>query len=841
MIPLYRQPGLLSEAIHSLIRQSGNGVLWKAVVVLDGCPFQESLQACRGWASIEPRIDYVTKPNGGLSSARNAGVEYFIESNWKPDFIYFLDADNRLTPRALELMVSRLSHDPVADWTYPNISMFGGTRFRGTDVANMRQDISFDSQRLVVENYCEAGSLFRFGVFEAGLRFDEHFRDGYEDWALFLKLASLGSVGVPGGSVGFRYRKRPESMLSESSRRGQGRAAEQIHGLLTRDMGLPRLIRDYNRSYPVLLRDSVTGELRYLSSSSAEEDRRRLTPESVGAAIVSGVQGPGRGVFPRVIAVASPNMMRILETQDRAAVVYWAEQCLTRSPFCLIEVTDRHSGSKGYLLAGRIDDLAKEVLAGPTDWLTDQLLDTRSAVEIVRRVVDFPVPIHQLEDDDSDRLCQELVELVTLLALISRESARVSWPRFDGMSRAQDLMFRFREQWAGDARAPAVLSPPVDPDQIVCFVIPWVGAGGVERVAAYVSSHLRRQGMFTVLILSGQSDVARNELVDAFDMVIPAFDPAQGTFLGTPSPGWDEGFLVWEGHPVPDIERHSSKTGLLTVGCAPTVIIEHSIPALLRSAVWRKAGIRVGAHVHVLDQTWTRRPIGHAWLTVAFEHSLDMLIASSACWREWLISLGVPEEKILLIENEPFADISDVGVRSQVSQLKDVGRVKALFVGRPGDQKRFDRLERVIWTVGDSVEWHLVSGEDVESISNNTYRHGDLTAEAMASLMSACDVLVVTSDWEGVPLVILEAVRSGLIVLAPDLPTLRRRFATSPEVILLPDRSFEEQVTALLNSPSGVDVVTKNSDRHPGVRKSACPQPAEWATALLPRSVAGGK
>jgi hypothetical protein len=55
-------------------------------------------------------------------------------------------------------------------------------------------------------------------VFEAGVWFDEAMRDGYEDWEFWQRAAARGFRGRHAPWVGFRYRRRPESMLAGSDR-----------------------------------------------------------------------------------------------------------------------------------------------------------------------------------------------------------------------------------------------------------------------------------------------------------------------------------------------------------------------------------------------------------------------------------------------------------------------------------------------------------------------------------------------------------------------------------------------------------------------------------------------
>ena len=65
-------------------------------------------------------------------------------------------------------------------------------------------------------NLCEAGSLIRRRVFDAGVRFDETMKRGYEDWDFWLSAAQKGFRGQAAAQPLLLYRKRPVSMLSNS-------------------------------------------------------------------------------------------------------------------------------------------------------------------------------------------------------------------------------------------------------------------------------------------------------------------------------------------------------------------------------------------------------------------------------------------------------------------------------------------------------------------------------------------------------------------------------------------------------------------------------------------------
>ncbi len=101
VIPAYNAAWCVRRAIDSVLAQDFQGV--ETIVVNDG-----STDDTRSvLASFGTRIRVVDKPNGGMSSARNAGI---AASNGR--YIAFLDADDRWLPNKLLRQVELLEHRP---------------------------------------------------------------------------------------------------------------------------------------------------------------------------------------------------------------------------------------------------------------------------------------------------------------------------------------------------------------------------------------------------------------------------------------------------------------------------------------------------------------------------------------------------------------------------------------------------------------------------------------------------------------------------------------------------------------------------------------------------------
>lgn len=100
IVPVYNTEKYLREAVDSVLAQ-GFGEL-EIILVDDGSP-DNAPAVCDEYASKYGFIRTVHKPNGGLSSARNAGMDIA-----RGEYLLFLDSDDALLPGALERLLGRM-------------------------------------------------------------------------------------------------------------------------------------------------------------------------------------------------------------------------------------------------------------------------------------------------------------------------------------------------------------------------------------------------------------------------------------------------------------------------------------------------------------------------------------------------------------------------------------------------------------------------------------------------------------------------------------------------------------------------------------------------------------
>jgi glycosyltransferase involved in cell wall biosynthesis len=111
LIPVYNRPGLLREAVASVLAQTYNKI---EILIIDDGSTDETPAVCAQLRDAHPAVvEVITKANGGPGAAREAG-----RLRARGEFVQHLDSDDVLLPRKFEVQVAALRDHPECGAAY---------------------------------------------------------------------------------------------------------------------------------------------------------------------------------------------------------------------------------------------------------------------------------------------------------------------------------------------------------------------------------------------------------------------------------------------------------------------------------------------------------------------------------------------------------------------------------------------------------------------------------------------------------------------------------------------------------------------------------------------------
>lgn len=120
IIPVYDVELYLHRCIDSILAQSLQD--FELILVDDGSP-DNSPAICNEYANRDSRIHVIHQKNGGLSAARNAGINWCF-ANSQSEWLTFVDSDDWIHPQMLQTLVEigQKSQRPISACFYQQVS-----------------------------------------------------------------------------------------------------------------------------------------------------------------------------------------------------------------------------------------------------------------------------------------------------------------------------------------------------------------------------------------------------------------------------------------------------------------------------------------------------------------------------------------------------------------------------------------------------------------------------------------------------------------------------------------------------------------------------------------------
>jgi len=208
IVPVYNVERYLRCCIDSVITQTYNDL---EIILIDDESTDDCGQICDEYAAKDERVIVIHKKNGGLSDARNTGINIA-----KGEYLFFIDSDDWMQADAIELLYNNLvSYDAdisvcsyYLSYLHCDIPLYDEHK---VFVFNSEQAIQscFNSKEFTVS---ACGKLYKRFIFDE-IRYP--IGKNHEDTFVIVDVLSKASVIAVDTTPKLNYRQRKGSIMND--------------------------------------------------------------------------------------------------------------------------------------------------------------------------------------------------------------------------------------------------------------------------------------------------------------------------------------------------------------------------------------------------------------------------------------------------------------------------------------------------------------------------------------------------------------------------------------------------------------------------------------------------
>lgn len=202
IIPVYNAAPYLNKCIETALHQTYSNI--EVILINDGSK-DNSLEICKEYAAADSRIKVIDIPNGGVSNARNLGIE-----NATGDYLMFVDADDWLAEDAIEKCSKYMSTYDIIRFSALAVYPHRTRKYKLGKSSSLKKIMGkIISRTTIVACW---GGLFSKALFaDPAIRFDTSLIIG-EDWLMTTRLTQrCKTIKMLPDLYGYFYNKTNEN------------------------------------------------------------------------------------------------------------------------------------------------------------------------------------------------------------------------------------------------------------------------------------------------------------------------------------------------------------------------------------------------------------------------------------------------------------------------------------------------------------------------------------------------------------------------------------------------------------------------------------------------------
>lgn len=262
IVPIYGVEQYLRKCVDSLLAQYLPSSDYEIILVDDGSP-DACPQICDDYAAAYENIQVVHRENGGLSAARNSGIEVA-----KGMYVMFVDSDDYIEPNVLGELLAQIERDNLdvlryrlqyVNPQYKVYSPYKSDPFKGNDYSEVPTDgVSFLNSRMNTQCYAWAfvikRELLDGCIFTPGIYFED------TDWTprMLCRAKRAASTNM----IVYNYLMRAGSITNAVNKSKQKKVlVDKIHLISTLQQQAIDLKKSgrYNKWYAEMIAATVVG------------------------------------------------------------------------------------------------------------------------------------------------------------------------------------------------------------------------------------------------------------------------------------------------------------------------------------------------------------------------------------------------------------------------------------------------------------------------------------------------------------------------------------------------------------------------------------------------------
>ena len=258
IMSIYNVEEYLVEAIDSLIQQSLDFEENVQLIIVNDGSIDESGEICKKYVAQYPEnVEYHEKSNGGLSSARNFGLNFV-----RGKYVNFFDPDDTLSKDVLKSVANFFDQNEDI-----NLAGLVVEYFEGKTGVHPRYE-KFGKETTVVnldespQNYIlsSAATFYKTKIFD-NIKFDTNLEvaeDLFANCQIYFDNRHIGIIGHDEAVYNYRIRKKSNSL--------SGKAKYDIDSFITNTRYLYenfcRILEEKNMEMPEFLKYILLGEIK---------------------------------------------------------------------------------------------------------------------------------------------------------------------------------------------------------------------------------------------------------------------------------------------------------------------------------------------------------------------------------------------------------------------------------------------------------------------------------------------------------------------------------------------------------------------------------------------------